>query len=108
MTTLEEVISPDRTVTVNGKTYSITEPDAFGYQLAVEAQQSNDMKKVCAIIARCLGLTVDDVFGSADKVGFPTSEVPKTLNKIIDIISRVGASAAPFSEPAGETQTVQG
>lgn len=103
-TTLEEVISPDRTVTVNGSTYQIREPDAFGWELVAKAEETQDTRLMCKVIARCLGLTVDDVYGTEEKVGFSTSDVAAALKKIVAVVKRVEASASPLSEPAGETQ----
>lgn len=98
---LEGLIHGGRTLELNGKTYTVKPADAFSYQLAVEAQKTNDLRAMAKIIARSLSTTFEEVYGCEDTIGFSLQDIAVALNAITTEVRAVEDNTPPLSAPAG-------
>jgi hypothetical protein len=100
---LEEVISPaKRVLHVNDKEYYPRRLDAFGMQLIVKAQENpKDVIAMCKVVARGFGVSVAEVFGTEDQIGWAPSDIRRAVGMLTEEILAVEEGAPPNSEPAG-------
>lgn len=102
---LSEIGTPDRVITVRGRSLLVNPIDGYGMQLLHTASEGDRMGMIRAsyqIAARCTGLTFDELFGTADSQGLSEEEVAEVLATAQRSVKRVEATAPPNSEPAGE------
>lgn len=101
--TLEELASPDSTVTIRGTVYPVRPIDGFGMQLIHSTPASDRVAMIRAmyrIAARCLGLPFDTVYGTEDVPGFSESEVMEVAEVAQKQVKKVEATV-PNDSSAG-------
>ena len=103
MPSLEELVNPPKRVLhVNDKEYYPRRLDAFGMQLILKAQENpKDVIAMCKVVARGFGVSVAEVFGTEDQIGWSTSDIRKAVGMLTQEILAVEEDAPPNSEPAG-------
>lgn len=105
MTSLEELTAPGLVWNGRGKDWPLQPVDGYGMQMIKTVPEEDELAVLRAaykVVARCLGVPFDTVFGTEDLPGFSEQEV----REIMDILQRptrkVEASVSPNSAPAGE------
>ena len=106
---LEEIAAPDLVWNGRGKSYPLKPVDGYGMQLIQSVPDNDRLAMIRAsykIVARCLGLPFDEVFGTEDSQGFSEQEVREIMEIVQHPVRKVEATASPNSEPAGENAAV--
>lgn len=102
---MEQITRPDLVWHGRGKSYPLTSVDGYGMQLIHSVPANDRLAMIRAsykIVARCLGLPFDEVFGTEDTPGFSEQEIREIMEIVQRPVGEVEAAAPPNSEPAGE------
>lgn len=98
---LAELASPTLApVTVRGKAYTVAPIDGFAKQLYDSATPDTQYQVACKIVARATGLSLEDVFGTEEKIGWSPAEVMLVVDRMTTQTKAVEATS-PNGSPAG-------
>lgn len=103
-TALGDLVMPQLSVVLNGKSYPVKPLDGFGYQLLSTLDADNSVPIMYRLAQRALspGMSKDEVFGSDEVMGLTPAQVGEVVRISSQQIEAVEATIPNGSGPPGE------